>query len=77
MNMGSLSSDATFLIYVFVAIVGYGCAAGSIAVSASYLFVSSIYKDIRSDWVEVEVVLDNRFIRSYHWTCKNLIYSPL
>ena len=46
MKLGSLSSDATFLIYVFVFIVCYTCAAGFISVMASYYFVSNIYKDV-------------------------------
>ena len=47
MKLGSLSSDATFLIYICVFIVSYACVAGFISVLASYLFVESIYKTVK------------------------------
>ena len=49
MNVKDLNSDATFLIYVYVFIGLYACTAGFIATQASYMFVSSMYKNLRSE----------------------------
>ena len=42
-------TDIAFLIYVFLFIGCYSFGAGTIAVQASYYFVSNIYSDIRVD----------------------------
>lgn len=42
-------TDIAFLIYVFLFIGCYSLGAGTIAVQASYYFVSNIYSDIRVD----------------------------
>ena len=51
LKVGELASDATFLIYVYLFIGCYMCAAGTIAVTASYWFVEKIYnaKELRTD----------------------------
>jgi len=49
LKIGDFSSDACFLVYIVIFIVCYGCAAGSIAVNASYYFVANIYSRIRKD----------------------------
>ena len=50
MKITDLYTDVAFLIYVYVFLGCYAVAAGTIAVQASYYFISSIYKDIRTDW---------------------------
>lgn len=51
MKLGELASDATFLIYVYLFIGCYICAAGSIAVQSSYYFVVRLYnaQELRTD----------------------------
>lgn len=51
MKVGELASDATFLIYVYLFIACYMCAAGAISVKASYWFVKKLYnaQDLRID----------------------------
>ena len=45
MKLGELASDATFLVYVYAFIGCYIFAAGAIAVTSSYWFVTKIYND--------------------------------
>jgi len=47
MNVDDFTNDAIFLIYVYVFLGLYVCAAGAISVQASYSFVSYMYKDLR------------------------------
>ena len=43
MKIGELASDATFLVYVYLFIACYCCAAGAISMKASYWFIKKLY----------------------------------
>ena len=45
LKLGELASDATFLIYVYLFIGCYICAAGGISVCSSYWFVAKLYSN--------------------------------
>mmetsp|Transcript_47326 Transcript_47326/g.62610 ORF Transcript_47326/g.62610 Transcript_47326/m.62610 type:complete len:262 (-) Transcript_47326:72-857(-) len=49
MKVSDFAGDASFIVYIAVFIICYGCAAGAVAVNASYYFVSKIYSSIRKD----------------------------
>ena len=49
MNIKDVVSDIGFLIYIYVFIGCYVFASGFISVQASYMFVSRIYSNQRSD----------------------------
>ena len=49
MKISQFGNDASFLIYVWVFIGCYCCAMGFVAVQSSYMFVSAIYGDLRSE----------------------------
>ena len=53
MKITDMYTDVAFLLYVYVFLGCYAVSAGTIAVQASYYFISSIYKDIRTDWKEL------------------------
>ena len=49
MKITDMYTDVAFLLYVYVFLGCYAVSAGTIAVQASYYFVSKIYQDIRTD----------------------------
>ncbi len=49
MDLSSLTSDLSFILYVVLFIGCYAIAAGAISVQASYTFVKYIYSAIRKD----------------------------
>ena len=51
MKHGELASDAISVVYLYIFIGSYMCAAGSIAVTASYFFVAKLYNshDLRME----------------------------
>jgi len=48
-DLKDLVSDMSFFVYVWTTIVCYMCVAGFVSQYASYVFVTRIYKDTRSE----------------------------